>query len=262
VLFVSQFSGDELLVFNKLITKVCTKLNEMFITRIIHEADDEKLCFSTCLLIKASNTFEAICLLIEKDLTIDAKALVRNLIEDAIVFKNICLDESFFEEYIKCDILKQLPMINSWVDNFEILSKYNDTLKEESFRQRKKELDNMKNENNPMQALTKIKELAKRAKLEGLYEITYRLLCEDVHVNPRSLQEYFLLDMDNTISGYKWKNQNNDRSRIIITALDSFLLTMECMAYIFALEQEDALIKSYHKELVEIGESIFEVLKD
>jgi hypothetical protein len=213
----------------------------------IHNEDGKEV-ISSCLFIKILNGFQASLILGRFGLTLEAEVVLRSMLETLFLLKACIEDEDFMQEYIKSDDARRLKIMNvahkypDWI--FKATRKY-------ATEKRRRELrEKVKSE-----GIIELKtwEMAKKAKLESLYDSVYRLLSDVVHSGPKSLGSYTEVDETGKIKVIGVLPKDKDLDFVFVTAGEIMLLTLNSIFPLFSLDkkQEMEIFQLRFQKLVE-----------
>lgn len=90
-------------------------------------------------------------------------------------------------------------------------------------------------------------QVAGRAKLQEMYNADYRLLSEEVHIVPRSLEHYINTDTDGIIIDFPWGPSDNDLQYILFTAVRILFICLVTTTKLFNVDITASLTEIDHK---------------
>jgi hypothetical protein len=201
----------------------------------VHNRDRQEFLSAT-LFLRLLNGFEAVVILGIKGLLFEAKVVLRSVIESLFILKLLCEKEDFALEYLgssKVQSLKWMKIAHETQDpNFESLRQYAspevmDTLRKEIEQHGLRKLD--------------VEPTAKRAGLHHFYNAQYRLLCEQVHCLPISLDPFLVQDEDGELSSFDWGPKHDDLDFVLFTNVQMLLVALESITQLFEVDKKEKL---------------------
>jgi hypothetical protein len=228
-------------------------LNDLKFKLTPSSEDSQKVAIAV-LFTKGLETFQAVCILCLDGLTIDAQTLNRSLFEIMIIMKFCSKGEDEYKKYLAKDALNRIKWINSALTHPE-------EFPQEFFKQ-EKSLDEMKREyeailkelgNQDSKKEISIGTMAREVGLADWYHVFYRVVCEDVHSNPRSLEKYISLDERGRIK-VLWGPRINEIDVQLVAATEFMLIICKCLSDVFG-EPKKEDIKNFSIEKKEIWKS-------
>ena len=201
----------------------------------LHNKDGQE-CVSVALFIKALNGFQAVVILTKLGLVIEAKILLRSLIEALFLLKIVCEDKDFVPEYIRTDEINRLKLMRiAWDSSHPVFK----PLKENVTGEMIKSLES-KIKKDCISSL-RIEQLAIKAKMKDWYDSVYRLLSSSVHTNPRELDNYVTVDENGDIKSFVWGPRETDVGLILYTSAEILITTLTLMSKLSSLDKEKTL---------------------
>jgi hypothetical protein len=189
-------------------------------------------------LIRVLNAFQSVIILSRYGLVFDAKVVLRGQLESLFILKRLSEDESFVTDYIASDLYRRLLWMNvareSKAPHFDRLRKQATDeviadLKQEIVSRKAKKLD--------------IEQIAERAGLKVEYDTDYRLLCEETHTLPRSLQNLTVFDKG-VPTELDPNPTNRELSYVLFTAIRAMHIALEAVTKFFGVDQSRNLKSS------------------
>lgn len=184
-------------------------------------------------LIRVLNGFQSVIILSRYGLVFDAKVVLRGQLESLFILKRLTVDSSFVKEYIDSDLNRRLLWMNvahnSKAPHFDRLrmqatDQVIADLKREIATKNAKELN--------------IGQIAKEAGLGVEYDTDYRLLCEETHTLPRSLQNLTILDQG-VPAELDPNPSNRELSYFLFTSIRAMHLALEAVANFFGVDKSN-----------------------
>lgn len=226
---------------NQDIFGLCHDLNH-FAQKVKFEfsIDDNKngqKVIAAILFIKIINGFQSTVLLFKHGLVSDAKVITRVTMETMFKLKAICDHDDAVREYIQSDNVMRLSLIKTINKELD-LSIYS-TIKKEitpefiDSLERKNKDENLKEINTCNWAV--------KASLKNLYRTAYKVLSDDVHTNPRSLEQYTNEDVNGLLTTLECGPSTDDLRPTLTTALITLLISLNSLCTLFSVKHEDEL---------------------
>lgn len=196
----------------------------------IHNRDGQEVIAAT-LFIRVLNGFQGVVVLARMGLATEAKVVLRGTLEAFFLLKLTCDEERFAIEYIQSDKVHRLRWMNiahqSSGQMFDSTRRYATpeimrTLQDEINKHGIKEW--------------KIEDIARRANLHELYDSDYRLLSAEVHIIPRSLENYTHTDSSGAIVDFPWGPSDDDLGYILFTAVRILFNSLVCTTKLFEVD--------------------------
>lgn len=226
-------------------------LSKNLINQIEIHTDNGQELLVSALLVKISNSFQSSILLISNGLDSDAKSILRTQLEALFKLVIIADDSSCAIKFSNTYMYDKKKLLNVIInDNGIIFDKEKFNINELCIKA--DELDKLMKKADILD--TRAEELAKKANLEGYYNLVYRRLCDDVHTNMNSLDKYFINDEMNQISALSVIPYIKDTKMIIITGVILMLRALESCCTLFGVNKDDELkimvnrIKEFDKD--------------
>lgn len=203
----------------------------------IHNRDRQEFLAAT-LYLRLLNGFDAVVILGIKGLLFEAKVVLRSVIESLFILKLLCEKEDFALEYLgssKVQSLKWMKIAHETQDpNFESLRQYAtpevmETLRKEIEQHGLRKLD--------------VEPIAKRAGLHHFYNTQYRLLSEEVHCLPISLDPFMVQDEDGELSSFDWGPKHDDLDLVLFTNIQMLLAALAAITKLFEVNKKEELDK-------------------
>lgn len=218
---------------------LCHKLNELsYKTMPEAKANNNNLqqILAVTLFIRILNGFQSVIILARLGLAFDAKVVLRGLLESSFIGKLICEEKDFALEYVKSDECRRLKLLNvakqSTAPHFNSLRQIaTDSelrkLKEAIKEQNCKEIG--------------IEDVAKRARLQIEYDTDYRLLCEETHTLPRSIEHLTIVDPTGEPLEFDPNPTDKDLSYILFSAVRFLYIALVSFCTLFDLDKKAEL---------------------
>jgi hypothetical protein len=211
----------------------------------VHNQDAQEMILG-CLLIRLLNNFQGIVILTNYGLVIEAKILLRSMLETLFILKICCEDKDFINKYIKSDQVYRYKLLNIPENNPDRIF---DALREYATKDIKKQVkENIKVDNIKE---FEIYELAEKAGLKSHYDSAYRLLCNTSHSGVRSLEEYLVLDEKREVQILNSGPIEKDFDLVLITAMDNLCLGLHCIFYFFKIDKR-SIVDEFRKKIIEL----------
>ena len=246
------FLGDSIADFKISVESKYAQFFELYrrTNKIAHEMkfrleppnNDGQKIIAVALFIRLLNSFQAIAILCQYGLRIDSKIVLRGGLESLFILNLLCKEKKFLDEYIGSDHVRRLTWFNiaahSSDPNFESLR--NDAKSHPGFCQELKE----EIEKNGWEKLN-VEEIAKRSGLISMYDTHYRLLSEEVHTVPRSLESLLSFTEDQTPSTFEWGPNDQELPFTLLTGVQMLLVGMKAICTLCGIydQQEELLLE-------------------
>ena len=148
---------------------------------------------ATCQFIKIITTTKAVLLLMENHMLVEVSILLRYQLEALFILKACHEEEEFIGNYLMTFYGNKIKHENIICNNLKDVDVSTKANVDKKIAELKKEFndDDIKEMD--------IQEIAGKAKLSGLYNKPYTMLCEVAHVGPGTLKEHFILDDNENI---------------------------------------------------------------
>lgn len=203
----------------------------------VHNRDPQEYLAAT-LFLRLLNGFAATVILGTKGLQFEAKVVLRSVIETLFILKPLCKEETFALEYLGSNKVQRLKWMNiaheSQDLNFESLRQYATPKVMEDLR---KEI-----EQHGLKKL-EVKPIARRADLHHIYNAQYRLLSEQVHCLPISLDPFMVENQEGGLDSFDWGPKHEDLDFIIFTNIQMLFTAMVPVTKLFSLDKSGELKK-------------------
>jgi len=234
---------------NKELFNLCFELNTLAHASKydlqIHNQEAQEMMLG-CLMIRLLNNFQGIVILSNYGLVVEAKILLRSMLETLFILKICCEDKDFIDKYIKSDQVYRYKLLNIPRNNPDHIF---DALREYATEDIKKQVkDNIKVNN--IEGF-EIYELAEKAGLKSHYDSAYRLLCNTSHSGVRSLEEYLVLDERSEVRILNSGPIEKDFDLVLITAMDNLCLGLFCIFAFFKVDKL-SMIEEFRKRIIQL----------
>jgi hypothetical protein len=203
----------------------------------VHNHDIQEYLAAT-LFLRLLNGFEATVILGTKGLLFEAKVVLRSVIETLFILNLLCKEEAFALEYLGSSKVQSLKWMNiaheSQDPNFESLRQYATPQVMEALRKEIEQHGLKKFEVEP---------IAKRGDLHHIYNAQYRLLSEQVHCLPISLDPFMVESQEGELTSFDWGPKHEDLDFILFTNVQALLIALESVTTFFSLDKSGELKK-------------------
>lgn len=214
------------------------QLTKRIVGDIRIESEDGLQVISSCLIIKAMNTMEAVVRLSRVCLISEAKALLRVLIEVVIIIRNLEEDPEYLNRYIKAHNVDRKNRLGIILDNPEYFMDLVNADDLPHYRQLKAEIEHEVRTNDIKER--KSWQWANKVGLKELYDIAYRLFCADVHVGVQILENYLICDEEGNLSKLNIRPFDEVEIRAILhQAFDLFSMAFKSYLTIMKIESTE-----------------------
>lgn len=227
----------------------CYKANELaYATLFETEINNQDLqqVLAVTLFIRLLNGFQSIVILAKLGLAFDAKVVLRGVLESLFIEKLLCENKDFALEYVKSDECSRLKWLNiarkSSAPHFNLLR---EIATDEKVEKLKTEID--------QQGCKEIavEDVARRAGLQIEYDTAYRILCEETHTLPRSIQHLTVIDNSGDPVEFDPHPTDKDLPFTLFTAIRLLHIALVSLCHLCAINKE--------KQLQEINEALKEL---
>ena len=185
------------------------------------EANDATELVSSCLFTKSINTCEAIIRVCRAGCVSEAKALIRVLLEAAVILSFIEKDSANLQKYIDASKHEKIKRLQNIIKYPEYLGDLIADNEIEHLIALRKQI-HTEIQNNKI-AKKNIREWAAVAGMLETYIIAYDLFSEDVHIDPTALERYILKDENDNISKIDVRSVDLlDLRHVLFTCFDIF----------------------------------------
>jgi len=221
----------------------------------VHNRDPQEYLAAT-LFLRLLNGFEATVILGTKGLLFEAKVVLRSVIETLFILKLLCKEETFAFEYLGSSKVQSLKWMNiaheSQDPNFESLRQY---ATPEVMKALRKEI-----ERHGLKKL-EVEPIARRADLQHIYNAQYRLLSEQVHCLPISLDPFMVENQEGGLDSFDWGPKHEGLDFILFTNIQMLFTALVPVTKLFGLDKSDEL-KKIDGALTELAPLIGKVKPD
>ena len=193
------------------------------------------------LFIKSLETFQAIYVLLRNCIFNDAESLTRILFEGMINLGYCAKGENECEQYIAKEIKNKIKMINAAEQHPEEFPE--ELFQRQPLGDRKKELEeNLIGIGEPKNV--SIEYMTRELDLGKLYQVLYRLVSNEVHSNPESLNKYCRVGEDGYIKEFNFgpKIEKNKVS-VIFASIETMLTICKFLSDYFGVPKEEDYLK-------------------
>lgn len=188
------------------------------------------------LFLRVLNAYQATVLLAKLGLITEAKVVLRNAIESLFIFRLLSKDRKFLVEYVGSDEVRRLKWMNVASESKSPLFKGLRDYATSSVRQQLK----AKIDNNHWKELKAI-DVANRAGLKEMYDTDYRLLSEEVHTLPKSMEYLLGANEDGKLTTFEWGPTDKGIDYVLFTAIRVLSVSLVVLAELFSLNKTEEL---------------------
>jgi hypothetical protein len=200
------------------------------------ESNNVQRVIAATLFIKVLHGFQSAVVLFKYGLTSDGKVIARSIMETMFTLKAICDNDDAVSEYIKSDNAKREKLLNVILNepDQDIFSAVKSEINPEF-------IDSLKRRNRDEKVRDiSAQEWAEKAGLKSHYQTAYRILNDEVHTTPRSLQQYVNED-DNGLLTLECGPSTDDLRPTLITALITLIISLDSLCTMFSVNHRDEL---------------------
>jgi len=217
----------------------CNKINKLAqglkFELQIHNKDGREVLVAT-LFLRILNAYQAIILVTKLGLIVEAKVVLRSAIESLFILRLLSQDRKFLTEYVGSDEVRRLKWMNVALDSKSTLF---DKLRDHATSALREELKG-KIDKNQWKELKTI-DVASRAGLKEMYDTDYRLLSEEVHTLPISMEYLLGADEDGDIRTFEWGPTDKGIDYVLFTAIRVLFISLVALAELFELNKAEDL---------------------
>ncbi len=212
----------------------------------VHSRDGQQV-IAACLMIKLFNDAEGAILLVERGMESQARSLLRVAVEALFILWNLCQDERFFRAYVYESELGRLTLVRAILQNpAPVFDDIRPHLTSDL-------VDRLANEIKEAEVTKEVaKQLARNVGLGHMYDSAYRLLSQDVHSSPRTLERYVITDDEKEVKGLRHGSQTDDVILVLTTAATVMLMAIDGISRLLGLNLA-AEIRQLDEELRELS---------
>ena len=226
----------------------CARLNKFGQSTLhelnIHNENPQELLLSTLFLRSLSN-YQGALILLSKGMILEARILIRSLLEILFRFKVISISQKEAVNFINQDRINSKSLIDK-------VSKLKNTPFElKSLQERKTEIEAEIKDYNIQYHGTNW--YAKKAELDDYYNMVYPFLCNAVHSNVRDLESHLIIK-DNKVTSFNYGPTTNELEDQLFLASQFLLRMIDILNDIFGLKILNELV-SFKDELEKLIES-------
>ncbi len=258
--YVKGFLGSQITEFMTAVTErhqqffgACYQLNELAY-KIMFEikANNQNLqqILAATLFIRLLNGFQSVVILCRLGLVFDAKVVLRGVLESMFIVKLLCEDTAFPMEYVRSDECRRLLWLNvarnSKAPHFNSLR---EIATDEEIEKLKKEIEQQECKS------VDIADVARRAGFQIEYDTDYRILCEEAHTLPRSIQHLTITDKSGEPIEFDSNPSDKDVDYILFTANRSLHIALVSLRNFFAVDKNNELQKA-NENLKKLGPEV------
>ena len=240
------FLGTAIVEFSKSVEEhyaaffeACSRINELAhavkFELEVHNKDGQEVLAAT-LFLRLLNGFQATVILSRLGLVTEAKIVLRSALESLFILRLLCKDEKFLAEYVGSDEVRRLKWMNVASQSKSPLFNELRSYATPSVRQ---ELEEKIKRNNWKEL--KPNDVAHRAGLLEMYEADYRLLSEEVHTLPRSMQYLLKADEAGDVSMFDWGPSAEGIEYVLVTAIRSLFIGLVAVTELFKVNKTEDL---------------------
>ena len=184
---------------------------------------------AVCLLQRALDSFQSVTQLMMFGLEADSNSIARSSIEAMLQVRKLCTDKSYLDKYIGADQIRRRRLLN--------VAKSNPTSILGSILKRP-ELDSVLAEvTDDIERLglseSSIKSIAHDVGLDAWYDLNYRVLSEEVHAGPRSLERYLVRDKNGTVSMFDFRPRSERVVPVLVSQASILLIVLDSVEKVF-----------------------------
>jgi hypothetical protein len=188
------------------------------------DPEDMQRVLSVCLVMRLLEGHESIHILCSKGLTVSSKVTLRSNIEGLILLKYVAANQDNFRRYVVSDQVQRKKWLNIIMKDTG--NAFSDELRSGITEGMLSEIDGSISEFDASEL--KIEQLARKVGLHELYQTAYRMLSYEVHVLPRSLEKYWVLDKAEQVVAMNFTPKNEDILQALVPSTANIVSAIEC----------------------------------
>jgi hypothetical protein len=212
---------------------------------VIDPADMQRV-LSVCLLMRLLEGHQSIHILCTNGLTVASKVTLRSNIEALVLLKYVAVSADNFQHYVVSDQLQRKKWLN--VITNDTAGSFSEDLRNGISEQLLVEIDKSISEFGASEL--KVEQIAKDVGLHQLYQTAYRMLSYDVHVLPRSLEKYWVLDEAEKVVAMNFTPRNDDIPQALVPSMATIINALDCFVSLLGTRP------NYELQLAECQKSI------
>jgi hypothetical protein len=195
------------------------------------DSEDIQQVLAACLLMRLLDGHQSIHILCSKGLTVCSKVILRSNVEALVLLKYVAASKDNLQHYVASDQLQRKKWLNIVLNDKS--KAFSDELRKGISEQMLMDIDNSINELGASDL--KIEQLASRVGLNELYQTAYRMLSYDVHVLPRSLEKYWVLNEAEEVVAMNFTPKNEDILEVIVPSMATIINALDCYATLLGI---------------------------
>ncbi len=190
------------------------------------DAGDLQQTLCACLLMRILEGHQAMHILCGNGITVSSNVLLRSNVEALIILKYISLDKRNLRQYVGTEQLQRRRMLNVILNDPS--GAYSERLRKGITKEMLDEIDRSITELGASEI--NIEELSKRVGLHQIYQTAYRVLSYDVHILPKSLERYLVLNDEHDIVAMDFTPKNADIPVVLGQSTAALLNAIDCLS--------------------------------
>ncbi|MBI5189829.1 MAG: hypothetical protein HZA22_04085 [Nitrospirae bacterium] len=242
----AEFYANDIYKTHKDYFDLCYEVNN-FVQKEKHQFeppdDDGQKVIAACLFVRVLNGYQAGVILSKRGLVIESEIMIRSVFESLVYLKNCCSDSGFFKKYIQQDTIRRLKIMNVVVKNYPddaVFTELRDFANGG-------EIDRLNSEiaSNSIVKL-KIDQLARNVGMMHHYDTVYRVMCDSVHSNVKSLEKY-ICTQDGELNMIDFGPNYTETRFTLVTLVDLMLMALRDIYRLYELEEVNNIDKFIEK---------------
>jgi hypothetical protein len=193
---------------------------------------------AACLFMRVLQDFQAVVILARLGLMIDAKIVLRAMLEVVFLLKLACEDKEFVAEYTRTSEAQRLKWMNVAHESKDPVFQ---SIRAYAAPERMKALRD-ENDKYGVKDL-RIEDVARRANLHHWYNNDYRLLSAEVHAFPRSLEHYISTNQKGEITDLPWEPSDAGLPYVLFVAARTLFGALVYTTELFKVDLKTQLEK-------------------
>ena len=210
----------------------------------VHNNNIQEIVVSS-LYVKAITSFQSIIILSKKGMHKDANIILRTLIELMFWLVSICKDKSLAKKYIlkgeyeKIRMLKTLEKLESWHSDFGSIENIKNK-KNELEQNYLKLLDEFGVEKKEIKEELHVSKIVEKAEVPEHFYMIYSYLCQDIHSNAISIEEYFSINELNNME-ILYGPYSKYTGRVLLILMETMIRVLDSITELFNIRDEDKM---------------------
>jgi hypothetical protein len=225
------------------LNRYCQRILWSVEVKLSADEDCTKRLIAAALFTRCVSNYQAILILSERGMYLEARSIARTALEAAFVLAALYRDESFLGDYFKDDFLQKRKLLRKYVKLASLVEMSPEFV--EIARGQLSEIEErIRSESIKLTRTLSTERIAERGAMLPLYLSMYSVLSQTVHSIARDLDQHFGKDANGDIDCLNWAPGIEQIHEVLATACDIvFTATMYAMGLLErgSKEEYDAL---------------------